>query len=157
MSNQSTYRLELGGGGKPGIEILRHPDDRLLYFLFNDDQGRPLIFSHGYATREDRGAALRGFIGHAAHPERYLLLEEEGRCYFVVRGDAEKELARSRWFDTPAEALAAQTACQRRLAAWSELFGGSSYFISEQAAAMSAMVSAIRRVVRRVVTLVSCD
>jgi len=113
------YRFDLGTtSGEAGFETLRHAEDGRYYFVFNDDQGRPLLFSQGYQGKESRDNGLRSLIRNGAEPERARVHEVSGRCFFTLYAGNHQELARSRWFADEAQAREAMLMIAQRLATY---------------------------------------
>ena len=109
--------------GAAGFELLRNSADRRHYFLFNGDDGRPLLFSQGYKTGESRDQAVRTLIRLSANPSRYEAARAEGEHSFVVRAGNRQEIARSRAFESGAAAAVAMGLLQARLPDLAAPFG----------------------------------
>lgn len=87
----------------PGIETFFKEDGKF-YFHFNDPEGEALFFSRGYATAEDRDAGMEEMItllAGEAHVD--LKKSKNGRFFFTLKSEAQKEIGRSRLFATRKE------------------------------------------------------
>lgn len=87
----------------PGIETFFKEDGKF-YFHFNDPEGEALFFSRGYTTAEDRDAGMEETItllAGEAHVE--LKKSKNGRFFFTLKSEAQKEIGRSRLFATRKE------------------------------------------------------
>ena len=108
--------------GAAGFELLRAADRRH-YFLFNADDGRPLLFSQGYKARESRDQAVRTVIRLGANPARYEAAGADGHRHFALRAGNRQEIARSRDFASEAAMAGAVGLLQTRLPASAAAFG----------------------------------
>jgi outer membrane protein OmpA-like peptidoglycan-associated protein/uncharacterized protein YegP (UPF0339 family) len=96
------YNLNVPAGTKAaGFATLRHEKDH--YFLLNDDSGKTILYSQGYAGGSGRDNGLRAVIKSVGEPNRWERKYENGKYYFVLRGANRQEIARSADFKTEAE------------------------------------------------------
>ena len=109
--------------GLAGFELLRNAADRRHYFLFNGEDGHPLLFSLGYKTSAGRDQGVQSLIRLGANPARYEAAEENGQHSFSVRAGNRQEIARSPVFESAAAAGAAMSLLQTRLPASAAAFG----------------------------------
>lgn len=87
----------------PGIETFFKEDGKF-YFHFNDPEGEALFFSRSYASAEDRDAGVEEtmtLLAGEAHIE--LKKSKNGRFFFTLKSEAQKEIGRSRLFATRKE------------------------------------------------------
>ena len=112
-SRRGLFNLALASlTGLAGFEMLRAADRRH-YFLFNGEDGRPLLFSQGYKTSAGRDQGVRSLIRLGANPARYEAAQENGQHFFAIRAGNRQEIARSGDFGS----VEAMTAAMRRLQA----------------------------------------
>ena len=123
-SRKGLFNLALASlTGLAGFEMLRNAADRRHYFLFNGEDGRPLLFSQGYKTSAGRDQGVRSLIRLGANPARYEAAEEGGQHHFAVRAGNRQEIARSGDFGSEAAMAAAMRHLQTRIPAQAAAFG----------------------------------
>ena len=105
---KSGYKLEQNSpAGRPGLESFKSQEDELYYFHVNDEKGRPVLFSQGYATARQR-TAHRNTVRKRLHlPEAYKKSSAANAYFFTLLSASGNELARSRDFDHQTERDAA--------------------------------------------------
>jgi len=88
--------------GLAGFETFENTETRQprYFFQLNDAEGRPLLFSHAYATDAGRANGIRSVIRNLPVEEHYLIRKEEEGYYFLILAGNRQEIARSRYFDT---------------------------------------------------------
>ena len=122
-SRRGLFNLALASlTGLAGFEMLRAADRRH-YFLFNADDGRPLLFSQGYKTSAGRDQGVRSLIRLGANPARYQAAQEGGRHFFAIRAGNRQEIARSGDFSSAEAAAAAMRHLQAGIPAQAVAFG----------------------------------
>ena len=97
---QDTYQLNRASAtNKEGFETYRDEANKLHYFMFNDNMGKPLLYSQGYSAVKSRDNGIRSVIKNGGNRERYEMKKKrDGQCYFVLRAGNSQEIARSRNF-----------------------------------------------------------
>ena len=123
-SRKGLFNLALASlTGLAGFEMLRNAADRRHYFLFNGEDGRPLLFSQGYKTGAGRDQGVRSLIRLGANPARYEAAEEGGRHHFAIRAGNRQEIARSGDFGSEEAMMAAMRHLQAGIPAQAAAFG----------------------------------
>lgn len=77
------------------------------YYVVNDGDGQPLLFTRHYATAGPRNKRMRSVLEAAGRDSRYETVEEGGQTYFIVKARNGMEIARSRAFTSAAAMTAA--------------------------------------------------
>lgn len=103
--------------GQPGWETFKGKDDLLFYFHFNDEEGKPLLFSQGYQNAKSRDRGLESVKKNAADSSHYAEEKEKDGVYFVIRAGNHQEIARSRVFAGSAKCKKAIAEFQQQLGA----------------------------------------
>jgi uncharacterized protein YegP (UPF0339 family) len=96
LINENSYNFSLiSFSGKPGFDVFQNPEDKLYYFLFNDESGKAFLFSQRYNSANSRDNGIRSVIQNAGNDKRYEIIEANGRFYFILKSINGKEIARS--------------------------------------------------------------
>ena len=97
---QDTYQINrVSATGKEGFETYRDEANRLHYFMFNDNHGKPLLFSQGYSAIKSRDNGIRSVIKNGGDRSKYeFKKQKDGQHYFVLRAGNRQEISRSRNF-----------------------------------------------------------
>ena len=77
------------------------------YFHFNGADGQALLFSRGFDSGFKRDKRIRQVIAASAKDQRYEIIEKNGSFYFILKERNNQEIARSKSFETRAEAATA--------------------------------------------------
>ena len=91
--------------GKNGFEEIL--EEKSYFFHFNNADGKVLLFSQPYSSAASRSAAIRSVIQNAVKEERFEIINEGGKYFFILKAQTGREMARSASFKTEAEAKAA--------------------------------------------------
>ncbi|MEM8601227.1 MAG: YegP family protein, partial [Bacteroidota bacterium] len=122
-SDSNDYDFTLAGTtNTPGFDAYRAGPGQFV-FLFNDEDGQPILFSQGYSGRSSRDNGIKAVIRNAGEDGRYELKEENGEHYFILRAGNRREIARSRAFPSAAAALAAMAFLQRQAPTYADQYG----------------------------------
>lgn len=90
--------------GTLGFESFNRKDKNASYFHFNDADGQALLYSRGFDSNSKREKRIRQVIVASRKAQRYQIIEEGGRYYFIIKERNNLEIARSRTFATREEA-----------------------------------------------------
>lgn len=90
--------------GTLGFESFNRKDKNASYFHFNDANGQALLFSRGFEGNSKREKRIRQVIAASGKNQRYEVIEEGSRFYFIIKEKNNFEIARSRSFATREEA-----------------------------------------------------
>lgn len=75
--------------------------DEKYYFQFSDTDGEPLLFSKGYNSEKNCKEGMQAIIHAAREKEQYEINEtKKEKHYFTLKSKNQKEICRSRMFDT---------------------------------------------------------
>ncbi|MEM6785538.1 MAG: hypothetical protein AAF624_17595, partial [Bacteroidota bacterium] len=77
------------------------------YYVVNDGEGLPLLFTRHYGTAGPRNKRVRSLLEAAGRDTRYETVNEDGQSYFIVKARNGMEIARSRAFASAAAMTAA--------------------------------------------------
>jgi uncharacterized protein len=77
--------------------------DGLYYFRYENDSGKPLLFSQPYHSARSRDQGMESLLKNAKDARRFFDVEEGGRFFFAIKAANHQEIARSRPFKTAAE------------------------------------------------------
>ena len=94
----------LSKSGETGFELFQSEENGDYYFHFNDTNGEALLYSRGFSTAGQRNKRLESVIKGASSSQRFEVLEEAGRFFFILKARNGQEIARSRSFDTRQDA-----------------------------------------------------
>lgn len=101
----SLYDLDYASPkGTLGFESFNRKDKNASYFHFNDADGQALLYSRGFDGNSKREKRIRQVIAASGKAQRYEVIEEGGRFYFIIKERNNLEIARSRTFSTLEEA-----------------------------------------------------
>ena len=89
-----------------GFESFNRKDKNASYFHFNDADGQALLYSRSFDANSKREKRIRQVIAASGKPQRYEIVEDGGRFYFILKERNNLEISRSRTFATRAEAEA---------------------------------------------------
>ncbi len=78
-------------------------DNGKYFYVFNDDNGRAILYSRAMDTGGKRKTNLRTVLRYGSKDKYYERLEDNGQFFFVIRTPNGFETARSPMFDTIAE------------------------------------------------------
>ena len=79
-------------------------EDGLYYFQFNDREGEPLLYSHGYQSEKSRDNGIQSVLRYAGEDDLYEQKKtKKGQRYFVLKASNYQEIGRSRMFDSKEE------------------------------------------------------
>ncbi len=98
--------------GTAGFEAFNRKDKNASYFHFNDANGQALLYSRGFDANSKREKRIRQVISASTKPQRFEVVEDGGKFYFILKERNNLEIARSRTFATRAEADAQVTFVQ---------------------------------------------
>ncbi len=85
---------------KRGVEELCRASDGLYAYHFNDDRGRAILYSRGFASAYSRTKQIASMLQSAKDIKRFDGREDDGRPYFVLLARNGREVARSRYFES---------------------------------------------------------
>ncbi len=91
-------------------------------FLFNDEDGEPLLFGSAYAGRTSRDNGVRSVIRNAADMDRMGVERDFKGLYFTVRAGNHRVVARSRHFRTHAAMEAMMSWLFVRVRTWASIW-----------------------------------
>ncbi|MEM8899567.1 MAG: DUF1508 domain-containing protein [Bacteroidota bacterium] len=109
--------------GEPGFETFQSDKNGEYYFHLNDENGEALFFSEGYTSASGRDNGVRSVIKNGGLSERYQLVEEGGKYYWVLKAGNRQEIARSRTFNSKGEANKFQGWYMAALPAYAASYG----------------------------------
>ena len=109
--------------GKPGFESFKSDKNGEYYFHLNDENGDALFYSEGYTSASGRDNGIRSVIKNGGLSERYQLVEEGGKYYWVLKAGNRQEIARSRTFNSKGEAEKYQGWYMAALPAYAASYG----------------------------------
>lgn len=92
---------------KLGFHPVKSKANNQHYFLFNNAEGTPILFSRSFKTENQRDKRIRAIIKQSKNPRKYEIREAAGGSYFILKGSNGKEIARSGTFPDEASAQAA--------------------------------------------------
>ena len=92
---------------KLGFHPVKSKTNNQHYFLFNNAEGTPILFSRSFKTENQRDKRIRAIIKQSKNPRKYEIREAAGGSYFILKGSNGKEIARSGTFPDEASAQAA--------------------------------------------------
>lgn len=121
--NEYNFALRSAAGAAVGFDAFRDEADKQYYFLYNDENGNPILFSQGYRSAKSRDNGIRSLIKNGAIPARYEVKEENGRYYFIVRAGNRQEIARSKFFNNREEMTAIMAFLQGGIVAAAGAYG----------------------------------
>lgn len=103
MMKKSTNPLNDNFSDQYGFSMVFKADEKY-YFQFNDRSGEPLLFSKAYNIEKNCKEGMQAIIRAAKVNEQYELNEtKKGKYYFTLKSKNQKEVCRSRMFDTQEE------------------------------------------------------
>lgn len=74
------------------------------YFLFNDKEGEPIFYSHGYQSERSRDNGIQVAVRNAGEEEHYERQQSKnGQYFFLLKSGNNQEIGRSITFDNEAE------------------------------------------------------
>ncbi|MEO0897139.1 MAG: DUF1508 domain-containing protein [Bacteroidota bacterium] len=98
------YDFTMGShSGEPGFDSYQSEKDEQFYFLFNDSQGQPILFSRSFPTMGKRDGRIRMIIKNAPHAKRYGRMESDGKPFFIIKATNGTEIGRSKTFGSEKE------------------------------------------------------
>ncbi|MEM8887057.1 MAG: DUF1508 domain-containing protein [Bacteroidota bacterium] len=92
---------------KLGFHPVKSKTNNQHYFLFNNEEGTPILYSRSFKTENQRDKRIRAIIKQSKNPRKYEIREAAGGAYFILKGSNGKEIARSGTFPDEASAQAA--------------------------------------------------
>ncbi len=79
-------------------------DNGLYFFSFNDKEGKPLLYSYGYPSKDSRDAGIERVIENARRSSFYEYKEtNDGQHFFITKLGENQEIGRSRLFSSKVE------------------------------------------------------
>ncbi len=117
-ATQQNYRFDLvAPSDQPGAVAFRDADDGQYYFVFNDNQGRPLLYSQPYKDKNSRDNGLKSLIKNGRIPKRFEIKEADEQYYFIVRAGNNVEIGCSRSFQSELDTRQAMSFVREKLMA----------------------------------------
>ncbi len=89
--------------GKPGFVLLQSDENGRFYFSCNDINGQLILLGAEYVSREAANNALQNALRGAKQDRSFQRKENDGKFYFSLKGNNQKELAHSVAFDSEKE------------------------------------------------------
>lgn len=89
---------------QPGFERIKNEESNQYYFIFNDENGIPILFGRSFPTASRRDGRIRTVIKSGGKEKRYEIQEEGGQVYFIIKASNGQEIARSKEFTSVEEA-----------------------------------------------------
>lgn len=87
-----------------GFETFKHADNDHYYFLFNDKDGEPVLFSQGYTKANSRDNGVKSVLKNAAISDRFEIIKEgevgDKTFYLLLKAGNHQQIARSRTVNT---------------------------------------------------------
>ncbi|MDW3648202.1 MAG: DUF1508 domain-containing protein [Bacteroidia bacterium] len=99
---------------KLGFHTLKSKKNNKHYFLFNNEQGTPILYSRSFNTETQRDKRIRAIIKQSRNPRKYEIIADAGGSYFILKGSNGKEIARSGTFPDEASAQTAVSFIQEK-------------------------------------------
>lgn len=84
----------------PGFEVLQNEENGFYYFRCNDIDGKPILQSKDFQTKNTAEDRLKSALRLAKLSKNYLRRKESNSHYFILRSGNKQEVARSILFAT---------------------------------------------------------
>ena len=100
-STEETQEYDFGQTGTSkdvGFDAFKNNENSGYYFHFNNESGRPILYSQGYQTEKSRDNGLKSVIKNGTREQRYKVKEDAQGFYFVLLAGNRVEIARSRYY-----------------------------------------------------------
>ncbi len=79
----------------PGFEVVQNEENGFYYFRCNDINGKPILQSKDYQTKDTAEDRLKSALRLAKLSKNYLRRKESNKHYFILRSGNKQEVARS--------------------------------------------------------------
>ena len=83
-----------------GFVLFYREDKKKHYFHLNDENGKVLLYSEGYASKEGRNNGIESIWKNASLDSQYTIEKDKKQYYFTIKATNHQEIARSRYFKT---------------------------------------------------------
>ena len=98
MKNEEYNFDQISLTQQPGLESIDYSDEACFVFTWNDEEGKPLLFSKKYSSPKSRDNGLESIMEYGVDIDNYKEIEEGDTYFFVIRSGNNREIACSRPF-----------------------------------------------------------